>query len=392
MLVDREYFDTLGSVDSAAAGTKAASALDRLDSHALLHAATAAGLRVSARLLETLRAQRLIPRPTRSGYQGRTPMWTYPPGSDRQLIDVLRWREQTKDPDILRILIWLDGFSIPAADIRASLIRWAEKITGVLERTLRDYAGKTNLDPASPAARDQAVGQIAREAAAKRKPGVVPRHGRVTSADRERAMALMLRTFGLGQPVDGDREEQARNIEQVLGMSPGRRRRIDGQGPWLTGPASDLLDAADIVALPRLLETVRTATDADVEAARQTVIAIFRHLPLMVRFIDAAMGKDNYFGLAGVRIFDQQPEHVPYVLLVTIAMFRAGWTDNILSLTEALGAAPELAEGMQRILALPTQTLQANLDGKPAELRERIDRLINAATDGQLSPPQQRFT
>ena len=110
----------------------------------------------------------------------------------------------------------------------------------------------------------------------------------------------------------------------------------------------------------------------------------------MVRFIDAGMGKDNYFGLAGVRSFDQQPEHVPYLLLVTIAMFRAGWTDNILALTEALGAAPELAEGMQRILGLPTQTLQANLDGKPPELRERIDRLINAATDGQLSPPPQQ--
>ena len=66
-------------------------------------------------------------------------------------------------------------------------------------------------------------------------------------------------------------------------------------------------------------------------------------------------------------------------------MFRAGWTENIVGITNVLGVAPELADGMQRILALPTQTLHHNLEGQPPETRERVQRFIDAATDGKLS-------
>jgi len=358
---------------------------ERLDSQTLLRATAEAGLNVSGRLLETLRAQDLIPRPTRTGYRGRAPIWTYPPGTDRQLITVLWWRQRTKDPDVLRMLVWLDGFSIPAADIRASLIRWAQAITGVLNRALRDHARRRNLDPGSPVAQDDAVDELARTAAAKRKPSLVPRHGRVSASDRGNAIALMIRTFAFGKPVDGDAEQQAQLVERVLGLTPGRRHRIEGEGPWLTGPASDLLDAADIVALPRLLEAARDATDADIETARQTVVAMYRYLPLMVRFMDAVVGKANYLGLAGMQNIDRQPEQVPYLLLLIVGMLRAGWTDNLRDVTAALGAAPDMADGMQRILELPAKTLQANLSSQPPEVREKVSRLINAATDGQLS-------
>jgi hypothetical protein len=81
----------------------------------------------------------------------------------------------------------------------------------------------------------------------------------------------------------------------------------------------------------------------------------------MVRFLDAAVGDSDYIGMAGLQNIDQHPEHLPYLLLVIIAMLRAGWTENLHVITDALGAAPGLAGGRQRILELPQQTLQANL-------------------------------
>jgi hypothetical protein len=364
--------------------TETAESPERLDSRALQRAAAAADLAIGDRLMETLRTQGLIPRPARSGHRGRAPLWVYPPGTDRQLVTLLHWRQYTKDSDVLRILLWLDGFAIPATDVRAALIRWAETVTCALDRAIRTYAQRHGLDPDSPAARDNALEEFARIAAAKRKPSLVPRHNRVPAADRAHAVALMIRTFGFGEPAEGVTEQQALTVERVLGIAPGRKHRIEGQGPWLTGPASALFEAADIVALPRLLDAARSATDTDIQAARQTVVAVFRFLPLMVRFLDAAVGDSNYIGMAGLQNIDQHPEHVPYLLLVIIAMLRAGWTENLHAITDALGAAPGLADGMQRILELPQQTLQANLSGQPPEIHQRIKRLINAATDGEL--------
>src|SRR5580698_9701780 len=93
------------------------------DSAALLRAAARTGELVSERLLETFRAQGLIPRPYRVGNCGRSPIWRYPPGTERQLIALLRWRQHSKDPDLLKALLWLDGFPIPDATVREALLR-----------------------------------------------------------------------------------------------------------------------------------------------------------------------------------------------------------------------------------------------------------------------------
>ena len=97
-----------------------------LDSTALLEVATQAGTAISDRMLETFRAQGLILRPQRVGYRGRAPMWLYPAGTDRQLLCLLRWRRQTKDPDTLKVLLWLDGFlSLSPTCAKRSSATWA---------------------------------------------------------------------------------------------------------------------------------------------------------------------------------------------------------------------------------------------------------------------------
>jgi len=357
---------------------------DGPDGAALLKAAAQAGEEVSDRMLETFRAQGLIPRPSRAGYRGRAPVWRYPPGTDRQMAALLRWRERTKDPDLLKILLWLDGFAIPPTVVRGALSRRLSALTAIVEREISQQALRLGLNPSSDDARSRAIDALARTMAARRGATPVPRRGRVRADERARAVALMVRTFGLGEALEGTAEEGAA-IERVLGIAPnGRRHTIAGTGPWLTGPAEDLFSAAGIVGLPSLLHAVTGASETDLTAARQTVVALFRYLPLMARMLGAVSGDDNYAGLAVLGQLDQHPEIVLFIVPMVIAMLKAGWQENLDAITSALRQFPELAEQAQRILEMPAAEINANLAGQPAETRERAQRIIAAAIEGHF--------
>jgi hypothetical protein len=355
------------------------------DSAALLRAAARTGDVVSERLLETFRAQGLIPRPYRAGNRGRAPIWRYPHGTERQLIALLRWRQHSKDPDLLKVLLWLDGFPIPNSAVREALLRGLRTVTRVIEQEIDQRARRLGLDPADGNARSRAINELAHTAAAKRGTTPVPRHSRVRASDRAYAVSLVIRLFGLGERIEPTAEDTAL-VERVLGMAPnGRRRSIDSIGPWLTGPAEDLFSAAEITAIPNLAAAVVNASEAELSTARQIVITLFRHLPLMVRMTGAMFGDENYIGLAGLSQLDQHPEAVIYLVPMVIGMLKAGWAENLEAVTSALRPFPELADQAQRILGMPAATVEANLTGKPAEVRERAHRLIDAAIDGQFN-------
>jgi hypothetical protein len=359
-----------------------------LDSSALLKAASDAGTTTSDRMLETYRSQNLLPRPRRAGYRGRTPVWLYPPGTDRQLVCLLRWRSQTKDPDVLRVLLWLDGFPIEAADVRDALARHVERMSQFIEQALSAEARKLGLSPEDPDARSRAIDHLARAMAAKRGGTPIPRRSRVRADDRAHAVALLIRVFGLGETVQGTPAE-GDTVERVLGIAPnGRRHTIAGAGPWLTGPPEELFSAAGIVALPRLHAAIADATDSDLETARQTVVALFRYLPLAVRMISVIFGKDDYAGLASMEQIATQPELVMWLLPAVTAMFKAGWDENLNAITAAFQPFPELAARAQAITEMPTATVEANLTDKPPGIREQVQRMIDAAIDGKLDIDQ----
>lgn len=363
---------------------------------ALLQAAAQAGAVITGRMLETFRADGLIPHPHRAGYRGRAPVWRYPPGTELQLVALLRWRRSSKDPDLLKVLLWLDGFAIAPSAVRAALTHQLQVMMEAMEQEITRHARRLGLDPADGATRSQAIEAVAQTIAAKRGTTPLPRRSRVAAQDRTRAVTLMIRTFGLGETLQGTAEDAA-VVERVLGLAPnGRRNVVADSGPWLTGPAENLLDAGGIVGLPHLLAAVNDASDADLAAARQTVAVLFRHLPLMIRMLGAMFGDDNYTGLAGLRQIDQHPESLTYIVPLAIAMLRAGWQENLDAVTSALRPFLDLADQSQRLLDLPTATLTANLAGKPAEVRERVQRLIDAALEGQFdtepnTSPQERL-
>lgn len=307
-------------------------------------------------------------------------------GTERQLIALLRWRQHTKDPSLLKILLWLDGFPVSADAVRESLLRGLHKMTRAFEQEIDRRARQLGLDPSDGSARSRAVGELARIAAAKRGNTPFPRYGRVRASDRADAISLMFR-FGLGEEIETTARD-AELLERVLGLAPnGRRATVDGTGPWLTGPAEVLFSAATITALPNLVRAVTDASDAELAAARQMAGIMFRHLPLMVRIAGAMFGDDNYIGLAGVSHLDQQPETVGYLVPVVIGMLRAGWAENMDAVASALQPFPELAEQAQRILDLPAKTVENNLAGQPDVVRERARRVIDAATDGKFDLP-----
>jgi len=360
-----------------------------IESDDLLQAAAAAGHPVSERLLEEFRsrAQGLLPHPQRGPNRGRKPVWLYPPGAERQLVSLMRWREHTKDRNVLRVLLWLDGFPIATSAVRESVSASLTTMTQTLERELEAEASRRELDPASD--REAALNSIASTLAARRGPNALPRTVRVTASERTKAVELTLRLFAFGETLDTT-EEEAETVERVLGVSPGRRQRVDGDGPWLVGPAQDLFDAAQVISVPRMAETLVDATDAELESARQLVAMLFRFLPLVARMIGAVFGNDNYAGMERVGHLDDHPEFVMLLVPMVVAMIRAGWQENLDTIATALEPFPALTAEIRRVLDMPSNEVERNLEGQPAAVQRQAHRLIEAAVDGKLNQAPHR--
>ena len=340
----------------------------RLDTQALLDAAARAGTPVSERMLETFRYKGLIPRPQRTGYRGRAPVWIYPADADAQLVRLLRWRSRTKDVGVLKVLLWLDGFTIPLEDVRAALLGHLRQMNRAIEQAITSQAHKLGCDPADDEGRAAAVEELARVMAAKRGATPIPRRVRVRAADRSHTLAMLMRAIGLGESVQATPEE-GEAAERVLGIGPnGRRYSPDGASPWLTGPAEEIFGAAGIVGIPGMLETLENSSDDSIRDSRQIVNALFRHLPLAVRMMDAVVGQDNAVGLDALEQVTEDPESIMWLLPAVIAMLGAGWEDNLATITQSLQQFPELAERAKALLDTPKRTFRGLMSSSSSAL------------------------
>lgn len=356
-----------------------------LDSEELLAIARRHGRELSARLLETARAEGLIPRPTRAGQHGRTPIWLYPAGTERQLVALLRWRDHTTDPNLLRVLLWLDGFVVSPARLRDSIEQGLTNMFGAFLRDLERFAKARGHDLASQAGLADALVEAGRVVASKRGPNAIPRTTRVPAADRADAVTLMLRMFGTGEKLAPD-DHQAQMVERVMGLAPkARKQQVAGAEPWLSGSASDLFDAADVIAFPALIATARTLTDSELEQARDSANAIFRYLPMMVRMLTLMTGDQNAAGLGFLRELDRQPAIAFMIVPLVVGLFRKGLQANVETITSALASAPEHADQAQHILDMPQRQIEANLSTSRRGQRDQINAIVDATLDGQVS-------
>ncbi|MFD5161857.1 hypothetical protein ACFWMJ_27905 [Streptomyces hawaiiensis] len=350
----------------------------------LLLAATSAGFSaMTERRLEDFRRDGLMPRPVRVGNDGRRPVWVYPPGSDRQLVRLLRWREHTSNVDVLRVVLWVEGFHLALDAVRASATAVMDGLSHELEQLLQAEASSQGLDPAH----DQAavVGAVAETMAAKRGKNALPRPIRVRAGERATAVAHLLQIFALGTQPDVA-EGEAETIEKVLGVSPGRRQRVDDAGPWLTGPASALVGAADFVSLPRMTEALTDATDTEWQEARSSAAAFFLQFPVFTRAVAAMTGNANFAGMGGHTALDSDPLMAVLLIAFVLGARRADWFGNVEDLAASLARWPALVSEMKQVLDLSQHELDRNLAGHGPEMQARTQRIVQALLDGELDP------
>lgn len=240
----------------------------------------------TARTLEYWRQEGLLPKAQRTGQSGKRPEWTYPAEAADQLIALLRLRETTKQPDVLRVALWFEGFPIDLTRVRASI---AADLARLLELMTKEVAKRRNRSVRTEISTWEALEQIARQWARKRGPKAPPRYGRQKLEDRERAMTL---AFGLLLGVDDASErlkEDAQHIERMIGIDRGRSPR-GGLPALLHGPAGEALAGfASLCSLPALIETVEKVTQDELATSRS-------HLPQWPRHIRTHHGLSRRLG------------------------------------------------------------------------------------------------
>ncbi|MDY0814828.1 hypothetical protein [Kitasatospora purpeofusca] len=356
----------------------------RLRGEDLLHAAATAGHQVSARLLETFRSQGLIPRPSRVANAGVRPVWLYPAGADRQLVDLMTHRTRTKDRAQLLALLWLDDHRIEPAAAREALAAVLEGIRTGLDEEVAAQAAR--LGDSRPADRDTALAALAAQMASPRGPDALPRTVRVTAAERAGTLETLIRTFAFGEQPQVS-ESDALVAERVLGISPGRRERVAGAGPSLVGPAVDMFDAgAAVTSLPSMARALAQASDAELDQARRIAVVLAGGLATAARMLTAATGKPNSAGLQNAAALDQDPLLRLLLVGMAAAMIRHGWAEQLMHVATAAAPFPTLLSGLDRVLDIPAAEVERNLRTAAPTVRDSAKRLIDAAIDGRLRP------
>lgn len=289
---------------------------DWLDTDSLLDAARAAGGEVTDRQLELWRYKGLMPRPVRAEGRGR---WLYPPGSDRRLMRLITLRARIRSLELIRVVLWLDGFAVDAREVREALGEAVRKLAEAIE----------------PGDAEGPIEALAAALAATRGRALLA-NGGMGRAERTRAYALLI-AAAFGDP--GELEARA-DDEPLLA-------RLLGAGDSAAG----VLATGESPALPlprpaELASTVEAASDAELELARRVVRAITVWWPLMV----SLAGRDRPEGAAVSGLARATAEELPADLLPLLV---AGVLGALRSEPEAPGqpaAAPPARGEVRRAI------------------------------------------
>jgi hypothetical protein len=317
----------------------------------------AAELGVGERRLEDWRAANLIPRPKKQGYEGRRPLWYYPPHSARQLEAVVRWRKRSQGLGGILAALWAEGFPIPVEQVRSDILETLDSFERMMREELARFVPK-GIDPAElmdkPEALRVALDSYADELARMRSRFPLKRGLRMTLSERRRAMSYWLALlYGLEQdPAD------AVLVERVVGLSRGRSGRISGDVDWAP---EESLPRSPIT--PRALKQAVSEADADsfrlVGAALESMLKLIRYLaPVLLPTNLRSFSED------AIAFFDEAPAP-------GIALFAAVQIANVHRTRGSEELPAEYIDAVQVGNALHEFTAEMN----PEERRELIDRM-----------------
>jgi hypothetical protein len=318
------------------------------------------------RRLEQFRNQGLLPAARRIGQHGQQPVYGHPAETVKQLDALMLWRRQEKNPDRLRVLLWIDGWPIDVDKVRRSFAGVLRQMHVDATAALQDMAG-TRRDPITAAARDLA--------SRRGKNAVFPRRGRTPAATRAESVELLLRCF-VGDTRPTINNQQAAAVLRLLGEDPARAA-VNDISPHSTGAtAEDLLPDPAVFGLEQLASMAASVTVDELLHARRDIKVIAVWLPIFAALTGSLTdGTGTAIDVAGLAL--DNPLVSVLLLAVVITLRRAGMTDTVAQLDDALQATPELLRQAETVEQMPSARLQRNLRSKP-EAQRAVDRLLSS--------------
>jgi hypothetical protein len=206
---------------------------------------------------------------------------------------------------------------------------------------------------------------------------------------RERVAGL---SYLLKLAIEGDSTppspDLARMAERALGVSAGRRRLSNNLEPWLTGPATEISQSADMISLPAIAAVAQTVTLAELEEVRDYARALTLLVPQVLPLAQEWFRDQNVAGLGNL-VALADPDIAPYIVAVLVGIRRdpALWT-NIREVAEAARPFLPLAQQLMGLRILDAAELDRRLQLLPAATRSRLkDVLARLWTSVPASQP-----
>jgi len=228
--------------------------------------------------------------------------------------------------------------------------------------------------------REQALAEAARDMAASRKTPI-PRFTRQSLADRTSAFETILK-LGLGEKLPPQElATSADQVERVMGLHRARHYRPNGVGPWLTGPADEgLALVQELGSLPKLTETLESATVTELEQARPFVRTFLTGIAAFSQMADAFAGYNNASGLASAVALKESPLIPVMILAWVISALRSeALSSSMTEVNEALTSSVfPVADRARELAALPPDEQEARLARLPWGNQNQLRRLIKA--------------
>jgi hypothetical protein len=308
---------------------------------------------ITSRGLEEFRTQGLMPSAQRIGQQGKRPIYGYPASAARQLDALLQWRHVEKNPDWLRVLMWVDGWPIDLPRAHASMIK--------LIRVMRDELARVGLvgDPA-------AVAEAARSLANRRgKNTPIPRRRGVSVQQRAQTIEGILDSFLTDHAVAGN-DPHADQMLTAMGVDSRKAARNNLPTFTLAESPDPVFGDPNIVHVDRLVEAIETASEAELRNAQRAANLMVVRMPITAALIKAMTGGSGtpIDILAPSR--DQPGAYLLSVAFV-IALDRAGLT-GLKEIGTELAHLDDVINNLKIVAEMDPEQLRANLASTPGGL------------------------
>jgi hypothetical protein len=335
---------------------------------ALLEHARAHDPKITARTLEGWRHEGLLPRSRRIGQNGQAPVHGVPASSAAQLDALMFWRRHTKNPDALRVLLWVDGWDIDLEAVRGSL---AATLTGINER-LRDELG----------ACVGGLAELARRAASQRRGNtVIPRLRGVPEVVRARVADLLLAPI-LGRAATPPTRDEAIAAIRLTGIDPRKSRNVGLPRPFPAGPPEMLFAAAgQLPGIDRLIALVAESNPEELRAARVGANVMVVQLPVFATLITAVFREGTGTPIELARGLRDKPLAYPLAAAFCLALARAGLLGGLEHVERALAPFAGLADQVAAARSAPRELLAANLEGNPRGRRRVLGAIEGPSLD-----------